>query len=81
MVRSSITYTGTDITAANISFRATGTSIGFVGHGFATNGYTSNSIVNFVPTNNVGEVDVSFSFTAPATNFTLVTFGYIDNNL
>lgn len=81
MVRSAITYTGAGVTSVNIYFRATGTSIAFIGHGFATNGYTSNSIVNFVPTNNVGQIDVSFDFTAPATNFTLHTFGYIDNNL
>jgi hypothetical protein len=81
MVRSAITYTGAGVTSVNIYFRATGTNITFIGHGFTTNGYTSNSIVNFVPTNNTGEVDVSFSFTAPATNFTLHTFGYIDNNL
>ena len=81
MVRSALTYTGTGTTGVNIFFRPTGTNIGFVGHAFVTNGYTSNSIVNFVPTNNLGQVDVSFSFTAPATNFTLHTFGYIDNNL
>ena len=81
MVRSSIAYTGAGVTSVNIYFRATGTSIGFIGHGFPTNGYTGNSIVNFVPTNNVGQVDVSFVFTAPATNFTIHTFGYIDTNL
>lgn len=81
MVRSSITYSGTGVTSVNIYFRATGTNIGFVGHGFVTNGYTSNSIVNFVPTNNAGQVDVSFSFTAPAQGFTIHTFGYMDNNL
>ena len=81
MVRSAITYTGTGITSTNIYFRATGTNIAFAGHGFVTNGYTGNSIANFVPTNNLGQVDVSFDFTAPATNFTLNTFGYIDNNL
>jgi hypothetical protein len=81
MVRSSITYSGTGITSVNIYFRATGTSIAFIGHGFVTNGYTGNSIVNFVPTNNAGQVDVSFNFTAPAQGFTIHTFGYIDNNL
>ena len=81
MVRSSIAYTGTGVTSVNIYFRATGTSIAFIGHGFATNGYTSNSIVNFVSTNNLGQVDVSFNFTAPVSNATLHTFGYIDNNL
>ena len=81
MVRSSITYTGTGITSVNIFFRATGTNIAFIGHGFATNGYTANSIVNFVSTNNLGQVDVSFNFTAPVSNATLHTFGYIDNNL
>ena len=81
MVRSSITYTGAGVTSVNIFFRATGTNIAFIGHGFATNGYTANSIVNFVSTNNLGQVDVSFNFTAPVSNATLHTFGYIDNNL
>lgn len=81
MVRSSIAYTGASVTALNIYFRATGTNIAFEGHGVATNGYTSNIIVNFVPTNNLGQIDVSFDFTAPVTNATIHTFGYIDNNL
>ena len=81
MVRSTITYTGAGVTSVNIFFRATGTNIAFIGHGFVTNGYTGNSIVNFSPTNSLGQVDISFNFTAPVSNATLHTFGYIDNNL
>lgn len=80
MVRTGITYTGTGITSVNVYFRATGTSIAFGGHDFATNGYTANGIVNFVPTNNLGQVDISFFFTAPVTNAAIHTSGYIDTN-
>ena len=81
MVNSVIDYTGTAVVTIGIDYRITGASIVFESFYKPTNGYDGLSAEAFVPTNNSAQIDVSFDFTAPATNFKIKTKGYIDNNL
>jgi hypothetical protein len=81
MVNSVIDYTGTVVVTIGVNYRITGSSIVFESFYKPTNGYDGLSAEAFVPTNNSAQIDVAFTYTAPATNFKIKTKGYIDNNL
>lgn len=82
MVNSRFDYTGTGIVAIGINYRVTGSStVAFESFYKPTNGYDGLSAIEYVPTNNSAQIDVAFNYTAPATNFKIITKGFIDNNL
>jgi len=81
MVNSVIDYTGTVVVTIGVNYRITGSSIVFESFYKPTSGYDGLSAEAFVPTNNSAQIDVAFTYTAPATNFKIKTKGYIDNNL
>ncbi len=81
MVKSTCDYTGSGVTTLGVNYRFTSTSIAIESYFTATSGYTGVSAIEQLPTNNLGQIDVSFIYTAPATNFRIVTNGYIDYNI
>ncbi len=81
MVRSSISYTGTGVVTIGVSYRITGTSIAFDSLYKPTSGYDGLSAIEYVPTNNSAQIDVAFTYTAPAGNYAISTKGFIDTNL
>ena len=81
MVKSACDYTGSGVTTLGVNYRFTSTSIAIESYFTATSGYTGVSAIEQLPTNNLGQIDVSFIYTAPATNFRIVTNGYIDYNI
>jgi len=81
MVNSTFSYTGTTVITIGINYKITGLSVAFESFYKPTNGYDGLSAEAFVPTNNSAQIDVAFIYTAPATNFTIRTKGYIDTNL
>lgn len=81
MVNSVVDYTGTGVTSLGVNYKITGSSITFESFFKATSGYDGVSAEAFVPTNNSAQIDVAFTYTAPATNFRIKTKGYIDTNL
>ena len=74
-------YTGSGVVTLAYNYRRTGSSASNIFFGGAVNGYTSHSGTNFVPLNSSAEIDFSFIFTAPASNFAVVTKGYFDFNI
>ena len=81
MVKTASDYTGTGIVTLGVSYRITGTSIAFDSFYKPTNGYDGLSAIEYVPTNNSAQIDVAFTYTAPAGNYTIFTKGFIDTNL
>lgn len=81
MVKSILDYTGTGVVTIGINYRVTGTSAAFESFYKPTNGYDGLSAIEYVPTNNSAQIDVAFNYTAPATNFKIITKGFIDTNL
>lgn len=81
MVKTALDYTGTNIVTIGVSYRITGTSIAFDSFFKPTNGYDGLTAIDYVPTNNSGQIDVAFTYTAPASNYTIFTKGFIDTNL
>ena len=81
MVKSACDYTGSGVTTLGVNYRLTSTLIAIESYFTATSGYTGVSAIEQLPTNNLGQIDVSFIYTAPSTNFRIVTNGYIDYNI
>lgn len=81
MVRSILDYSGTGIVTIGVNYKVTGTSVAFESFFKPTNGYDGLSAIEYVPTNNSAQIDVAFIYTAPASNFKIVTKGFIDTNL
>lgn len=81
MVRTALDYTGAGVVSIGVSYRITGTSIAFDSFFKPTNGYDGLSAIEYVPTNNSAQIDVAFTYTAPAGNYTIFTKGFIDTNL
>ena len=81
MVKSSCDYTGSGVTTLGINYRCTGTSIIIDSFFTSTSGYTGVSAIEQISTNSLGQIDVAFIFTAPATGFRIATNGYIDYNI
>ena len=77
------TYTGSGgAVSSNIFVRKTGSSgSGSQFAGGAINQYTTTSSTGHVPLNSSGQLDVSWSFSAPSADWQIAAQGYIDNNL
>ena len=74
-------YSGSGVVTLATSYRKTGSSANNLFFGGAINGYTAHASTNFVPLNSSAQIDFSFSFTAPASNFAVITKGYFDFNI
>ena len=74
-------YSGGGVVTLATSYRKTGSSANNLFFGGAINGYTAHASTNFVPLNSSAQIDFSFSFTAPASNFAVITKGYFDFNI
>jgi len=79
---SEFSYTGSGVVTLNCRARPTGSSaFGSYVLGGAVSGFTGRRIPFYEITNNSGQIDVVWDFTAPNGLFGLITNGWIDNNL
>mgnify|MGYP003636131448 CR=1 FL=1 len=79
---SEFSYTGAGVVTLNCRARPTGSSaFGNYVLGGAVSGFTGRRVPFYEITNNSGQIDVVWDFTAPNGTFGLVTNGWIDNNL
>lgn len=74
-------YSGSSVVTIATSYRKTGSSANNVFFGGAVNGFSGHYGTNFVPLNSSAQIDFSFTFTAPASNFAVITKGYFDFNI
>jgi hypothetical protein len=80
-IRMAMLYTGTSVVTQDFNYRNTGQSSGNFFGGGAVNGYQAQNPTGFVPLNSSAQVDLLFRYTAPSSNFSIVTKGYFDFNI
>jgi hypothetical protein len=80
-IRMTMVYTGAGVVAQDFNYRNTGQSGGNFFGGGAINGYQAQNPTGFVPLNSLAQVDLAFTYTAPSSNFAILTKGYFDFNI
>jgi hypothetical protein len=80
-IRMAMLYTGASVVAQDFNYRNTGQSSGNFFGGGAVNGYQAQNPTGFVPLNSLAQVDLLFRYTAPSSNFSIITKGYFDFNI
>jgi len=76
-----VSYTGSTIIGLGFNWRRTGTTASNPLAYTATNGYDALSFSDYLPMNNLGQVDISLTYSSPISSMSLYVAGYINNQI
>jgi hypothetical protein len=76
-----VSYTGSTITGLSFTWRRTGTTASNPLAYTATNGFDALSFSDYLPMNNLGQVDISLAYSSPISSMSLYVAGYINNQI